>query len=211
MNIVDNSYNKVVREICELNWSRLTRADLIATAWAYYYFSIQFRENLKLACKLYPQDEKLKVLEKEECDTRNLSPWPGVAEAEERMDHDEFVRRFLKLSPIDDQKRSSLEQLGQSYLTTCRKIDPTTRAISIASYEDGGLESVFRAFLTAPDWDDPLLAAFAHFLTKHIKFDSDPAKGHGALSRHLTPDDRIVPLWTEFKQLLIASVPRLAT
>lgn len=211
MNISPPTYVKIVMEICEMNWERLTREDLIGVAWAYYYFSIQFRENLKIARELYPQDEKLKILEKEECDTYNLSPWPGVAKAGEKMDHDEFVRRLLKLSPVGDQQRSYFANLGQSYLSACRRTDLTTRAISISSYEDGGLENVFRAILTSPDWDDPLLAAFRHFLTKHITFDSDPETGHGVLSRHLTPDDRIVPLWREFKQLLTASVPRLAT
>ena len=127
------------------------------------------------------------------------------------MNHDEFMRRLLKLSHFDEKRQSNLEDRGRSYLNTVREMDPVTRAMSIASYEGGGLESVFRAFLTSPDWDNPLLAAFKHFLIEHIKFDSDPEQGHCALSRHLTPDDRIIPLWKEFKQLLIASVPQLAT
>ena len=81
--------------------------------------------------------------------------------------------------------------------------------MALASYEDGGLERVFRAILTAPDWNGPLQQAFRHFLTKHIRFDSDPDQGHGALCRHLTPDDRVLPLWAEFKQMLIEAVPRL--
>ncbi|MBV8613446.1 MAG: hypothetical protein JOY66_06690, partial [Acetobacteraceae bacterium] len=81
--------------------------------------------------------------------------------------------------------------------------------LSISSYEDGGLERVFRAFLTSRSWNGPLLRAFHHFLTEHIRFDSDEEKGHGALSRHLAPDDRILPLWAEFKQLLVLSAPRL--
>jgi hypothetical protein len=63
--------------------------------------------------------------------------------------------------------------------------------------------------LQAPHWDTPLLAAFRHFLVKHIDFDSDPDQGHGALVQHLVPDDRIRCLWVEFRDLLIAAVPRL--
>ena len=81
--------------------------------------------------------------------------------------------------------------------------------MALGSYEDGGLENVFRAILTAPKWNDPLLSAFKHFLSEHIRFDSDPGQGHGALCRHITPDDRILPLWVDFKAMLIAAAPRL--
>ena len=91
-----------------------------------------------------------------------------------------------------------------------RAIDRKVRALALASYEDGGLESVFRAMLTAPKWNDPLLQAFKHFLVEHIKFDSDPEQGHGALCRHLPPDDRVTPLWEEFRKMLVKAAPRLA-
>jgi hypothetical protein len=95
------------------------------------------------------------------------------------------------------------------YLQRVREVDPKARAISIASYEDGGLERVFNAFLQAKRWDSALLRAFRHFLVRHIEFDSDVEQGHGSLSRHLTPDDRILPLWAAFQDLLVESVPAL--
>lgn len=202
------AYEKIIAEISELDWRGLTQDDLVDVAWAYYHFSVQFRENLEVACRLYPHD-KLQQLEQEECNTSNLSPWPGVAAAGEKMNHDEFMRRLLQLSPITEERRSNLEKIGQSYLAKIREISPTTRALSIASYEDGGLEKVFGALLKSMDWNSPLLQAFRHFVTEHIKFDSDPEQGHGALSRQLTPDDRILPLWTAFRDLLVRSVPRL--
>ena len=201
----------VITRICDLRWTDLDQADLLRLAQGYYYFSVQFRENLQLACELYPSDARLKELEKQECNTANLSPWPGVAAANEKMNHDEFVRRLLNLSPVQETTRSYLEDLGQTYLAAIRKIAPAVRAMSIGSYEGGGLERVFRAFLRAPDWENPALKAFEHFLLEHIRFDSDPDDGHGALSRHLAPDDRVVPLWAEFERLLIKSVPKLAT
>jgi hypothetical protein len=203
------TYESVIQEICQLDWAGLTRDELSHTAWAYYYFSIQFRENLEIARKLHPDDDKLRQLEREECNTNNLSPWPGVAEVGEKMNHDEFMRRVLSLSPIDAAKRSELERLGASYLDKVRKVDQATRALSLASYEDGGLERLFRAFLGSEHWDTPLLQAFRHFLTEHIRFDSDPEQGHGALSRHLTPDERILPLWTALRDLLLKAVPAL--
>jgi len=184
----------------------------MASAWAYYFFSIQFRENLQIARMLYPEDVKLKQLEEEECDTHNLSPWPGVALPAERMNHDEFMRRSLELTPLDRSARQRLEELGTAYLAKVREVAPLTRALSISSYENGGLHSVFTAYLTAPSWDTPALKAFGHFLVQHIKFDGDGTEenGHGALARHLVPDDRILPLWADFRDLLIDSVPRLA-
>lgn len=199
-----------VDDICRLQWSRLNEDDLVNVAWAYYYFSIQFRENLQIARSLHPDDDMLHRLEQEECDTSNLSPWPGVAEAGERMNHDEFMARLLRLSPISASRRAALDEAGQSYLNTVRSVGPAARALSIASYEDGGLESLFKAILQSDHWNGPLLQAFRHFLTEHIRFDSDPEQGHGALSRHLAPDDRVLPLWDAAKRLFVGAVPSLA-
>jgi hypothetical protein len=198
----------VIDEICSLGWSDLDRTGLTGVAWAYYFFSIQFRENLEMACAVYPNDKLLERLSREECATDNLSPWPGVADPDEAMNHDEFMRRLLALSPIPPEMRRQVEEAGQSYLTKVRRMDPVARAASIASYEDGGLERVFSAILQSRDWGTPLLQAFKHFLVLHIAFDSSPDEGHGALSRHLKADDGVDYLWEQFKQLL-SSVPQL--
>lgn len=203
-------YHEAIDSICELNWAGLTRAELIAVAWAYYYFSVQFRENLEVACALHAGDPKLERLHREECDTDNLSPWPGVAGPAEHMNHDEFMRRALGLTYVDDGTRRRLEDLGASYLAEMRDMSPSARALSIASYEDGGLERVFRAMLQASDWADRSLEAFRHFLIEHIRFDSNPDEGHGSLSRHLVPDDRILPAWRGFRNILVEAAPRLA-
>jgi hypothetical protein len=204
-------YKLAIDDICQLNWRSLTVSDLVAVAWAYYHFSIQFRESLEIAVSLHPNDENLAHLKSEECDTSNLSPWPGVATIGERMNHDEFMRRTISLASIEDEARLQLEHVGETYLKRTRSLDDVSRALSIASYEDGGLESVFYAILTAPVWEGPVLQAFRHFLTEHIRFDSDPDQGHGALSRHMAPDDRVLPLWEDFHTLLTTSVPRLTT
>lgn len=204
-----HAYRKVIDEIRGFAWSRLPADSLKDVASAYYFFSIQFRENLECARRLYPDDPQLVELDRGERDTDNLSPWPGVAIAGERMDHDEFMRRLLELEPAEGERRRRLTAIGHDYLGRVRGHDETTKALSIASYEDGGLEVVFRAFLAAPDWDGPLLQAFRHFLEAHIAFDSDPEAGHGALCRHLAPDDRILPLWEAFRDCLVAACPAL--
>lgn len=203
------AYEQVIDKICGLRWKTLTMDDLTDVGWAYYHFSVQFRENLEIACHLYPNDLKLRQLEREECHTDNLSPWPGVASVGERLNHDEFVRRLLCLTSINDMRRRRLEEIGQSYLNRIRKLDLVARASSIAAYESGGLERVFRAILESEHWDSQLLQAFRYFLTQHIRFDNDPAQGHGALTRQLTLDDKILPLWMAFKCLLVQAVPKL--
>jgi hypothetical protein len=208
-NLKTFAYQQVIDDVCELDWGSLTQEDLIGVAWVYYYFSVQFRESLEIACKLYPDDRQLQELDRGERNTDNLSPWPGVAGIAEKMNHDEFMKRTLGLSRISARRQRNLESIGEAYLSKVRAIDQKVKALALASYEDGGLESVFRAILTAPKWDDPLLKAFKHFLVEHIKFDSDPEQGHGALCRHLPPDDRVAPLWEEFRQMLVKAAPRL--
>ena len=202
-------YEQVIDEICNLNWTKLIEEDIIRVAWAYYHFSVQFRECLEIARKMYPDDERLLQLDHGERNTDNLSPWPGVAATGEKMNHDEFMRRTLELATIPQTGRIVLSDIGRVYLKTVRAIDPKIHALALATYEDGGLERVFRAILTAPNWNGPLQQAFKHFLAEHIRFDSDPEQGHGALCRHLTPDDRVLPLWTAFKNMLTEAAPKL--
>lgn len=202
-------YGDAIDDVCALGWQDLSQHDLLRVAVAYYFFSVQFRENLEIACKLNPDDEQLRQLYSEECNTANLSPWPCVSQAGEALNHDEFMRRSLELEPLGASERATLDEIGQAYLSEIRSLDPSVRALSIASYENGGLEKVFHAILGAPHWHGPCLQAFRHFLIAHIQFDSDPEHGHGALSRSLICDDRVTPLWSAFKQILVRCVPRL--
>jgi hypothetical protein len=202
-------FDSVIDGICRMAWGDLDSDEVMRVAKAYYYFSIQFRENLEIARARLPDDEKLAELYAGECDTDNLSPWPGVAAPGERMNHDEFMRRLLTFHGVDRDDR--LSEVGQVYLDKTRSIDDAARAASIASYEDTGLSRVFGAMLRAPHWYGKGQRAFRFFLEEHIRFDSDDGAGHGSLSRHLAPDDRILPLWTAFRDLLATSVPKLAT
>lgn len=202
--------DSAIESICRLDWPGLDTDDATAVALAYYYFSVQFREGLRLAQRLRCNDFALDRLIEGECETDNLSPWPGVARVGERMDHDEFMLRVLGLSPVAAEVQEPADAAGRRYLATVRAADPYTRVAAIASYEDGGLERVFRAMLTIPRWDTPLLQGFQHFIVKHIGFDSDPSEGHGSLARHLPPDDRVAQLWHALRQLFVAAAPRLA-
>ena len=195
----------VINSIDGLNWESLDTYEMMRIAKVYYYFSVQIRENLEIACALYPADRKLQELRDGECRTDNLSPWPGIANAGEKMNHDEFMRRLIWLHPtiaVDE----GLTQAGTKYLRHIRTLDASDRAASLASYEDGGLATVFMAMLRAKKaWDDAGNRAFRHFLVSHLRFDGD----HGALSRHLAVDDRILPLWLAFRDLLSYAVPKL--
>ncbi len=204
---VTSDYHDIIAKIEMLNWSALTREELMAVCAAYCYFSVQFVQAVGIACELDPSDLKLIDLRHGECDTDNLSPYPGIAAEGEKMNHDEFMRRTVAMSSLDRSERSRIESLGGAYLAEVNRYDAVTRAMSLSSYEDGGLEKVFNAILTARDWDEPSLGAFRHFLVEHIKLDSGE---HGALCRHLVADDRIVPLWEAFRNILVGAAPRLA-
>jgi hypothetical protein len=202
-------FDAVVDSICRMPWDELSGDEMMRIAKAYYYFSIQFRENLEIACARHPHGAQLAELYAGECDTDNLSPWPDVAAAGERMNHDEFMRRLLQFHPAGRDRQ--LTAAGLAYLKRTRGVDDAARAASIASYEDGGLSRVFGAMLRAPHRQRKGERAFRFFLEQHIRFDSDDGGGHGSLSRHLVPDDRILPLWTAFRDLLVTAVPKLAT
>src|SRR6516165_12755632 len=131
------AYEHVIDDICNMNWINLTQEDLINVACVYYYFSVQFRENLEVARNLYPDDDRLRRLDQGERDTDNLSPWPGVAAIGERMNHDEFMRRTLELTQILDIERRRLKAIGESYLIRVREMAGKSRAMALASYEDG--------------------------------------------------------------------------
>ena len=201
-------FDAVIDGIGRMAWEQLDSDEVMRVAKAYYYFSVQFRENLEIARALHPDDAKLAELWEGECDTDNLSPFPDVAAPGERMNHDEFMRRLLTLQPIAND--APLTAAGLSYLDKTRRVDEVARASSIASYEDGGLSSVFGAMLRAPRWQGKGQRAFRFFLAEHIRFDSEDGGGHGSLSRHLPVDDRILPLWTAFRDLLTIAVPKLA-
>ena len=202
-----NRYHNVINDIANLNWSILTGKELMGVSVAYYYFSVQFREALETACDLYPSDHNLIELRNGECNTDNLSPCPNIASVGEKINHDEFMKRVVAMVSLDPGERDRIERLGQSYLADTRELDPLTRAMSLSSYEDGGLEKTFDAILQAPDWDEPSLHAFRHFLVEHIRLDGNE---HGALCRHLVADDRVLPLWIAFRNILVEAAPRLA-
>ena len=202
------AFEKIIDRICDLPWADISEAEVLRVALAYYYFSIQFRENLEITCRLYPDDPRLELLRREECNTSNLSPWEGVAAVDEEMNHDEFMRRLLALQPLPD--TASIVEAGARYLELVRNTDDMARTKSIASYEDGGLERVFSAMLRAPSWQGAGQRAFRFFLGQHIKFDSNDVNGHGALSRHIPVDDSIFPLWAGFLDLLTSAVSAFA-
>ncbi len=199
----------IIGGLCELNWRDLTEFEVVCAAWAYYFFSIQFRENLEIACDRFSDDNNLQRLKREECNTANLSPYPQIAFVGEKLDHDEFMRRALALFPIPEETACRFQAGGLQYLQEIRAMSEEARALSIGNYESGGLERLFKAMLQAPPYQNKLVAAFRFFMLEHIRFDSDPVDGHGALSMNITGDEDIEPLWDAFGQMLLEFVPGL--
>ena len=101
MNVqITNRYQRVIDEITNFNWRGLERDELMRACRAYYYFSKQFVDAVHIACDLYPSDQNLISLREGECDTDNLSPYPGIAEKGEKMNHDEFMRRVIEFCEL---------------------------------------------------------------------------------------------------------------
>ena len=119
------AFESVIDGICAMPWERLSGDDILCVAKAYYFFSIQFRENLEIACGLRPRDANLRSLRQGECDTDNLSPYPGVTAPGERLDHDEFMKRLLAMQPLDAD--SFIGNLGRAYLGRVRDMAPMAR------------------------------------------------------------------------------------
>ncbi len=102
MNVqITTRYQRVIDEIRNFNWRGLERNQLLMACRAYYYFSRQFVEAVHIACDLYPSDQNLISLREGECDTDNLSPYPGIAEKGEKMNHDEFMRRIVEFCKLE--------------------------------------------------------------------------------------------------------------
>jgi hypothetical protein len=120
------------------------------------------------------------------------------------------MRRVLEIFPIPEAEAHRYRQAGEHYLSEVRAMDKMVRATSMASYEDGGLEAVFKAILKSPDYNNVLIQAFRFFLAEHIRFDSDPEAGHGSLSRHILADQEVAHLWLLFRELLLNNTPGLA-
>lgn len=207
---VPRECEEIVADICDRDWDRLGADELTNVAWIYYYFSVQFCETVGIARRLYPDDVQLAELDAGERNTDNLSPYPGVVDAGERLDHDEFMRRALGLTQIDGDRAARLRAVGEAYLAKARAVDDLARAGSLVSYEDGGLENVFRAIRRAQTWDSAVLRAFRHFLDGHIMLDSDPNAGHGSLCRHLVQTQDVVDLWKAFREAILAAAPSLS-
>ena len=58
--------DSAVARICSLDWRDRSEEEMVAVAWAYFYFSIQFRENLEICCDYYPGALALSRLRAEE-------------------------------------------------------------------------------------------------------------------------------------------------
>jgi hypothetical protein len=125
MNVqITSRYQRVIDEIRNFNWRGLKREELMIACRAYYYFSRQFVDAVHIACDLYPSDENLISLREGECDTDNLSPYPGIAEKGEKMNHDEFMRRVVESASLDQTARERVDNLGREYLAEVSRRDP---------------------------------------------------------------------------------------
>tara|TARA_B100001989_G_C24540621_1_gene467343 strand:- start:1554 stop:2237 length:684 start_codon:yes stop_codon:yes gene_type:complete len=196
-----------VERICNLGWEDLSENQVKRALHGFYFFSQKFVDNLRTASNLYPEDDGIKSLMQEELNTDNLSPYNGVADEGEAMDHDVFLRRVIQISGLSEEENEELFTKGKQYLEAMDQMPPEAQLQCLVSCEDGGAIQMYSSVLKAQvlDSEDPALQAFKHFLQKHVEFDNEEGAeaGHGTLVRKFEMEDKhIGPFWNHFADFL---------
>ena len=66
MAVIGPNTDQAVANIVNRDWRNLSEAEMVSATWAYYFFSVQFRENLEIATDFFPEDNNLRKLLGEE-------------------------------------------------------------------------------------------------------------------------------------------------
>jgi hypothetical protein len=193
-------YKKVVEEIKNLEWEKLSAEELQDLMYISYIAAVEFAESLRVALELYPDDEKIKKMAQEELSTGNLK----YKDYETVGDHSAFLEHFIdnyKIKPSEE-----VEQQAVKYLESCRKMSGRTRAMSIFSREQE-LSRIFEEILKAKDWEADGLEEYRYYLKTHIDLDSSQG-GHGEQTQHMPIDDSVREFY-EARLELYTAIPKL--
>ncbi len=180
---------EVVRKIKELDWEHLNAEELVVVWYLSYVAAIEFAEALRIALRMYPDDEGLKRMAFGELKTRNLS----LDDFRVAGDHHEFLAHFLKKHNVTEKMERELGEHAARYLAACRELSDEVRAMTVFSREEE-LSGIFARILQAKDWSAPGLYAFRHYLSRHITFDTGEG-GHHDLVSSFPVDDQVLPFY----------------
>ena len=196
------SYKKIVDQIKQLNWQKLTVQELQQLMFISYASAIEFAQALRIARDLYPEDDQLRRMSEGELDTNNLH----YEDYSQSGDHSDFLKHFISKNSIRPNNR--VRSAINAYHETCAAFDNTTRAMSIFSRERE-LPDIFERILEANDWSAPGLPAFRYYLRTHIALDGGDG-GHQDLTKEFSVDDSVKPFYAA-RLMMYQSIPALFT
>lgn len=168
------NYKDLVQKITDLSWHTASPADIILLSRC---TAMEFASSLRLAKKLYQNDERLAGMMRGELETDNMT----FDDYRKHGDHWEFLDHFISKHNI----RASKSSLGDTMIEYTKSVDgfsDVDRAMTVFSREEE-LTSIFEKIITAHDWDLLGYGFYKYYLKQHIFFDSGE-QGHAWLTQH---------------------------
>lgn len=178
-------YKKVVGQIVELPWDALESSDLQKLMVLSAYAAREFAESLRIALRLYLDNDALKEMAAGELDTNNLS----FGDYHQKGDHADFLWHFIETYSLLNKIPNQVQENGETYVQKVQALSDEVRAMSVFSREEE-LPHIFENIIQAPDWSEEGLPEFQYYLKRHIELDTEDG-GHADLVSSMQVTDDI--------------------
>lgn len=195
-------YKKLVEQIKRGRFEDADESDLQRLMVLSTFSAVEFGESLRLALRLYPDNEALQKMASEELRTNNLV----FEDYTIKGDHAEFLLHFDQKNRLRE-KFPGLTSVGLKYHFGVAALGNEIRVMSIVSREQE-LPGIFSRILEAKKWDAPGLPAFRYYLERHISLDSQEG-GHADMLKDMPVDDRVAAFYRARLQMYQEGLPRL--
>jgi hypothetical protein len=198
------SASPLLREIINLQWENLDTEGMqgvmrlsLCTAW-------EFQKSLKIALATLPDDKRFAEMAAGETKNLKFNDYDG------RGNHAEFIQHFADAHKLCN-RNAVIERATERYTKAVDSLPAKTRIESLALRERV-LPAIFSSMLAFSsqrvDWDDPLLAAYKHYLQMHIVLDAMPG-GHGDLLSHIPLTEQVTD-YLKLRLDLYTCIPELS-
>lgn len=190
------SYKEIIQEIINLPWERAKPEDIIFLSRC---TAVEFAESLRLAKKLYSDDERLKLMMEGELETDNMS----YGDYSTSGDHWEFLDYFVKKFGLE-YSSSKVKDAADEYTRNLQTMSDEDRVMTVFSREEE-LTNIFRKIIDSHDWEGLGYGFYKHYLESHIIFDSGE-EGHHYLTKHFPLHDEVLNKFYEVRLKLYKSL-----
>lgn len=187
-------YSDYVESIKNIPWSRIEPARIVNTSLV---TGLEFAQSLRIALMLYPDNQNLIAMAKEELETTNLF----LQDYNGKGDHVDFLLHFCSRAPFYNVEYNPVLQ-GFKYLSNVGKFSPEERAMTVFSREKE-LPGVFSSILKS--CEDALPEFYVHYLRNHIDWDSKEG-GHADLVSGFELDEDVLLKFYKTRYDLYASL-----